>query len=189
MNTILRLPTGLRAWSALVVTLGLTLGLTLTLLATLLPAPAEAAKPARRPDGYVKLASGTEQWVGIKEYFHVTPFETTSELEIPGAGTYRFRYRVMNRGRLHDSIRVLAARWSTPPADCSYKVVRRGQNITRKVTNTGFVERLQPGDKTTYRVKIGAGEWDDQCSLEFISTSTKNFNRNDHVLITVANTA
>jgi hypothetical protein len=151
-------------------------------------AAAATAAAKRKPDGYIRLVDGP--WVGRGEYFASTPFETTSELEVQGAGTYAFRYRIHNRGTVRDSFDILAGRWSTPPADCGFKVVRRGVNITKKITTTGYVEEsLAAGDKTTYKVRISAGESDDQCSLEFRAASTEDFGKRDVVIATVANTA
>jgi hypothetical protein len=161
-----------------------------TLAATLaVSAPTAATVAAKRkPDVYIQLVGGP--WVGRNEYFASTPFETTSELEVEGAGSYRFRFRIHNRGKVRDSFDILAGRWSTPPADCGFKVVRRGVNITKKITTSGYVENaLAAGDKTTYKVKISAAGDDDQCSLEFRAASTKDFGKRDVVIATVANTA
>jgi hypothetical protein len=161
-----------------------------TLAATLaVSAPTAATVAAKRkPDVYIQLVGGP--WVGRNEYFASTPFETTSELEVAGAGTYDFRFRILNRGTVTDSFDILAGRWSTPPADCSFRVVRRGVNITKRITTTGYVEKSLPaGDKTTYKVRISAGGADDQCSLEFRAASTKSFAARDIVIATVANTA
>jgi len=164
--------------------LALALVLAVTALVT---SPAEAAA-RRKPDVFIRLVDGP--WVGQGEYFKSTPFETTSELEVAGAGTYDFRFRVKNRGTGRDSFSILASRWSTPPAECRFRVVRRGVNITKKITTTGYVEKgLAAGDKTTYRVRISAAGADDQCSLEFRAASTKNFDKRDVVIATVANTA
>jgi hypothetical protein len=165
------------------------LALALALAAPVVVAvPAEAAAARRKPDVFIRLVDGP--WVGQNEYFKSSPFETTSELEVAGAGTYNFRFRIMNRGTGRDSYNILAGRWSTPPADCTFRVVRRGVNITKKITNTGYVEKsLAAGDKTTYRVRISAGGDDDQCSLEFRAASTRNFDKRDIVIATVANTA
>lgn len=165
-----------------------TLALALALAVTaLVMSPAEAAA-RRKPDVFIRLADGP--WVGKGEYFKNTPFETTSELEVPGSGTYDFRFRILNRGTGPDSYDILAGRWSTPPADCSFRVVRRGVNITKKITTTGYVEKgLAAGDKTTYKVRISAGASDDQCSLEFRAASTRDFDKRDIVIATVANTA
>jgi hypothetical protein len=165
-----------------------TAALALALAATALVAPPAEAAAKRKPDVFIRLVDGP--WVGQGEYFTSTPFETTSELEVTGAGTYDFRFRILNRGTRTDSFNVLAGRWSTPPADCKYRVVRRGVNITKKITTTGYVEKsLKSGDKTTYKVRISAGESDDQCSLEFRAASTKSFAARDVVIATVANTA
>jgi hypothetical protein len=165
-----------------------TVALALALTATALVAPPAEAAARRKPDVFIRLADGP--WVGRGEYFTSTPFETTSELEVAGAGTYDFRFRILNRGTVTDSFDILAGRWSTPPADCSFRVVRRGVNITKRITTTGYVEKSLPaGDKTTYKVRISAGGADDQCSLEFRAASTKSFAARDIVIATVANTA
>lgn len=162
--------------------------LSLALAATVLLAPSVDAAAQRKPDVFIRLADGP--WVGKGEYFKNTPFETTSELEVAGAGTYHFRFRIMNRGTRTDSFDILAGRWSTPPADCSFRVVRRGVNLTKRITTTGYVEKsLKAGDKTTYKVRISAGGHDDQCSLEFRAASTSDFDKRDIVIATVANTA
>ncbi len=175
---------------------GLVVGLTTVLATTVAAGPwgpagaddAGRAAAARQPDVFIRLVDGP--WVGKREYFTLTPFETTSELEVQGAGSYRFRFRIQNRGSRRGSFNVLAGRWSTPPADCTYKVVRRGVNLTRKITTTGYVERgLAAGDKTTYKVKIAAAGSDDQCSLEFRAASTRSYAQRDIVIATVANTA
>ncbi len=143
---------------------------------------------ARQPDAFIRLVNGS--WVGRGEYHTLTPFETSSELEVHGAGSYRFRFRIQNTGSRRGSYDILAGRWSTPPADCTFEVVRRGVDLTPKITTTGYVEKgLAAGDKTTYKVKITAGAADDQCSLEFRAASTKSFAQRDIVIVTVANTA
>jgi len=161
--------------------------LALVLASTALVVSPADALALRKPDVMIRLGDGP--WVGAHEYVKTTPFETTSELEITGAGTYDFRFRIVNRGTVRESFNVFASRWSTPPADCEFTVVRRGVDITRKITTTGYVEKgLAAGDKTTYRVRISAGGHDDQCSLELRAASTRNFEKRDVVIATVANT-
>ena len=150
--------------------------------------PAQAAKPAFRGDGIVRLADGP--WIGQGVPPPGGAFETEHELEVMGAGTYAFRFRIVNTGKQRSDFDISAARWSTPPATCTYKVVRRGQNITKKITESSYVEKaLKAGDKTTYKVTISAAESDDQCGLEFKSYPVGHFDRRDSVIITVANTA
>ncbi len=160
-----------------------------SLLVVTLGASPASARP-RQPDGLIRLAGGTGAWLGDNEYAQSSPWETDQELEIAGAGTYHFLYRVQNDGSRYDSISVKADKWSTPPADCTYKVVLRGKNITRKITERGVtLKSIRPGDKTTFKFTITAKGNDDQCALEFQAHSTKNFSATDHVLATVANTA
>jgi hypothetical protein len=156
-----------------------------SLIVVTLASPA-SARP-RKPDGLIRLAGGA--WVGNNVYVQ-DAWETEQELEIKGAGRYRFEYRIQNDGTRYDSIWVKADKWSTPPAECFYKVVLRGRNITRKITEVGVtVESLRPGDKTTFKVVIGAEAADDQCALEFEAHSETSFTSMDHVIATVANTA
>ncbi len=159
-----------------------------SLIVVTLASPA-SARP-RQPDGLVRLAGGTGAWIGDDVYSAISPWETEQELEIAGAGTYHFLYRVQNDGSHYDSISVKADKWSTPPAACTYKVVLRGKNITKKITERGVtLKSIRPGDKTTFKFTITAKGDDDQCALEFQAHSTKNFSATDHVIATVANTA
>jgi hypothetical protein len=155
------------------------------LVVTIGASPASAAP--RKPDGLIRLAGGG--WQGDNVYMG-SAWETEQEIEVAGAGTYGFQYRIQNDGSRYDSIWVKANKWSTPPADCTYKVWLRGKNITRKITQTGVVVRaLRPGDKTTFKFRIGAAANDDQCSLEFQAHSETLFTASDGVIATVANTA
>ncbi len=155
------------------------------LIVVTLASPA-SARP-RRPDGLIRLAGGG--WVGDNVYLQ-DAWETEQEIEVMGAGRYRFEYRIQNDGTRYDSIWVKADKWSTPPADCFYKVVLRGRNVTRKITEVGVTVRaLRPGDKTTFKVEIGAEANDDQCALEFHGHSETSFTAMDAVIATVANTA
>ena len=160
-----------------------------SLIVITLGTPPASAKP-RQPDGLVRLAGGTGAWIGNNVYSAISPWETDQELEIAGAGTYDFLYRVQNDGHRYDSIWVKADKWSTPPATCTYKVILRGKNITRKITERGVtLKSMEPGDKTTFHFTITAKGDDDQCALEFQAHSSKNFSATDHVIATVANTA
>ena len=103
-------------------------------------------------------------------------------------GTYSFRYRLQNDGSRRDTINLTGHKWSTPPADCKYKVVRAGRNITRKIID-GIQVNLKSGDKSTYKVTITAEGNDDQCALEFRANSAANFLKLDYAIFTVANTA
>lgn len=164
------------------------LALALVVAATaLVVSPAEAAV-RRQPDVMVRLGDGP--WVGAHEYFRTAPFETTSELEVAGAGSHDLRLRIVNRGNVRDSFNVFANRWSTAPAECGFQVVRRGVDLTAKMTTTGYVEKdLAAGDRITYRVRISTDENDGECSLELRAASTRNFEKRDVVIATVANTA
>jgi hypothetical protein len=155
------------------------------LLTTLGAAPASAAP--RKPDGILKLVGG--DWVGDDVYLQ-DAWETEQEVEVAGAGSYDFQYRIQNDGSRYDSIWVKADKWSTPPADCTYKVSLRGRNVTRKITLEGIVVKsLRPGDRTTFKVTIAAEGSDDQCALAFHAHSEKRFTAMDAVIATVANTA
>ena len=89
----------------------------LAAVASLVAPPAEAAAK-RKPDVYIQLVGGP--WVGRNEYFASTPFETTSELEVQGAGTYPVPVPHPQPGDVRDSFNILASRWKTPgvQADC-----------------------------------------------------------------------
>ena len=170
-------------WGGVVAT-----GLAIASVAAVSGVPAQAAKPSFRGDGIVRLADGP--WVGQGVPPAGGAFETEHELEVLGAGTYSFRFRIVNTGKLRSDFDIAASRWSTPPATCDYKVVRRGKNITKKITESSYVEKaLKAGDKTTYKVTISAAASDDQCGLEFKSYPVGHFDRRDSVIITVANTA
>ncbi len=53
----------------------------------------------------------------------------------------------------------------------------------------GYTEKgLKAGDKTTFKVVVGAAENDDSCSLQFMSFPTGHYALHDEVVITVADT-
>ena len=158
------------------------------LLATASGSPAEAAKPNWRGDSMVTWNAG---WVGQGVYlgYNESFDNQDGEISIQGSGTYQFRYRIRNTGELRSSFELFAGRWSTPPAKCTFKVTRRGVNITKQIVNTGYTERgLKEGDKTTFKVVVGAAAHDDNCSLQFMSYPTGHYGKHDEVVITVGDT-
>jgi hypothetical protein len=161
----------------------------LALIAPALAAtPAEAAKPNYRGDSMVTEGSG---WVGQGVYiaYNQSFDNKDGEISVKGSGTFHFRYRIRNTGKVRSDFVLFAARWSTPPADCTFKVVRRGINITKTIVNTGYIEKnLKAGDKTTFKVVVGAAEHDDNCSLQFMSNPFGHYSRHDEVVITVGDT-
>lgn len=160
----------------------------LVLLVSTPAAPTQAAKPNWRGDSMIAWNSG---WVGQGVYlgYNESFDNVDGEISIQGSGTYQFRYRILNTGKKRSSFELFAGRWSTPPADCTFKVKRRGVNITKTIVNTGYTEKnLKAGDKTTFRVVVGAGQNDDNCSLQFMSYPTGHYSEHDEVVITVGDT-
>jgi hypothetical protein len=160
----------------------------IVLLAPTSFSPAEAAKPNWRGDSMVQWNAG---WVGQGVYIEYNQsFDNPDgEISIQGAGKYLFKYRIRNTGKLRSSFELFAGRWSTPPAKCTFKVTRRGVNITKQIVNTGYTEKsLKAGDKTTFKVVVGAAAHDDNCSLQFMSYPTGHYADHDEVVITVADT-